>query len=140
MSTINYVRNDRLPALWVALTLPGIDANTPGDPIDVSDAGVTVRAHVTTKSTGVLKESLVGTKTTGKVTGYTGTGSRRRPTVSTDAPYDTAGKGGIVQFFPSATTFDTEGDYEAEYEITWGDGKKQTVYEKDTIKVRKDLA
>lgn len=139
MSTIQYVRGDTLPALWVALTLAPLSANLPGDPIDISAGGVTVRAHIVYKETGLLKQSIVGSKVTGRVIGFEGS-LRKRPVVSTDAPYDAIGKGGIVQFFPDITTFDVAGEFEVEYEITWLDGKKQTVFKRDSIVVRDDAA
>ena len=48
--------------------------------------------------------------------------------------------GGIVTFQPSATTFDTAGAYEVEYEIDWGSSIKQTIYATDPVLVREDFA
>lgn len=134
MSTINYVQNDQRPPLRVRLHNGKIaDGATP---IDVSYSGVTVRAHV--KFNGVLKESLVGQKMSGHLLSV----DRRTGIweIDTNAPYNVPGIGGIVVFPPSATTFDTPGTYEVEYEIDYGSGVTQTVFKTDIVNVREQFA
>lgn len=49
---------------------------------------------------------------------------------------------GQVAYVWGATDLDTEGEYEVEWEVTFGNGKKLTVpaADYDTITVRKDIA
>jgi len=132
MARIKFVRNDQRPGLRISL-------EKGSSPIDVSAGGTTVRAHVRLAGQSAIKATIDGTKSSGRRTGFdTDTGDW---IVSTASPWDVAGAGGIVIFFPDATVFDQAGEYQVEYEIDWGPiVGKQTVYETDTVLVRADFA
>jgi hypothetical protein len=127
---LRYVQGDSRPAIRVSLELAGA-------PIDVSAGGTTVRAYIRLVGQTTLKDTLVGTKSTGRLTAVdSDTGAW---TVDTTAPYNVAGVGGIVLFNPNPTTFNQAGQYEAEYEIDLGGGIKQTVNKVDRINVRAQI-
>ena len=127
MARLNYVQNDQRPALRISLEAGSL-------PIDVSAVGVSVNAYVRLAGQSALKATLAGVKSTGRRTAVNAdTGEW---TVSVAAPYNVAGVGGIVLFNPTAACFDTAGQYEIEYEIDWGAGVKQTIYQKDQVNVR----
>lgn len=131
MARIRFVRNDQRPALRVSLELGAA-------PIDVSGVGVSVRAYVRLKSESTVKATMVGIKSTGRRTAIDpDTGAW---TVDTSGGWATPGAGGIVIFQPSADVFDQAGAYEVEYEIDWGGGIKQTIFEIDQVQVRADFA
>lgn len=127
MSHVNYVQGDSFPVLKVSL-------ESAGAPIDVSAGGTTVRAYVRAKGATALKDTLNCVKSTGRLTAVDDTTGAW--TVDVTAPYNVAGVGGIVLFYPSATTFDAAGQYEVEYEIDYGGGVKWTVFVKDLVNVR----
>jgi BppU N-terminal domain len=60
-------------------------------------------------------------------------------TIDYTPPYDVAGVGGRIRVDWSSADLDTAGRYEAEIEITYGDGTKQTVYDKISITIRGDM-
>lgn len=130
MSTIRYVQGDQRPALRLRLQ------SADGSPIDISAFGIVVRAHV--RFDGQFKETILGSRVSGTVVSV----DRRTGAweVDTTPPYDLPGKGGIVVFMPTPTTFNQPGDYEVEYEIDWGSGVKQTVYQADRVNVREQFA
>lgn len=130
MAVLQYVQGDSRPAIRVSL-------EEAGAPIDVSSGSITVRAYIRSVGSTTLKDTLVGTKSTGLLTAVDAdTGAW---TVNASAPYDVAGVGGIVLFYPNPTTFDAAGQYEAEYEIDRGGGVKQTVNQVDRINVRAQI-
>lgn len=60
-------------------------------------------------------------------------------TVDYTPPYDVAGVGGRVRVDWGVSDLDTAGRYEAEIEINYADGTKQTVYDRISITIRKDF-
>lgn len=131
MAVIKYVQNDRNPLRHLLFRGASADA---GVPIDVSPVGVSVRANIAFD--GALKEAIVCAKSPGLYKGE----DRRTGlwVVDSTAPYDVAGKGGIVLVYPSATTFDQPGVYTVEYEII-ASGLSETVQEVDEVHVRKEI-
>ncbi len=101
-----------------------------GDPIDLSSAG---QIRFLMRKVG---ETAVKDMTCLKLSGLL----QDDDTVSYAPPYDAAGKGGRVQVVWAADALDAAGKYEAEIEITFGDGTKQTVYQRIPITVREQLA
>lgn len=130
MARLRYVAGDQRPPLRISL-------ENAGSPIDVSDGGATVRAYIREAGSTTLKDTLTGVKSTGLLTAVDDdTGEW---TVDTTAPYDVAGAGGIVLFYPDSGTFDTAGTYQVEYEIDWGSSVTQTIYQVDTVTVRAQI-
>lgn len=117
MSRIKLVQGDTGPIVYASLT----DADA-GTPIDLSEAGTSVRMRFRKEYSTTTLVTLVGTKLTGQVLAD---GS-----VNTDPPYDVAGKGGRVSFSWGLSDLDqSAGDYEGEIEVTFADGTIQSVYE-----------
>lgn len=122
---IKLVQGDTKPALILSLT----DENS-GEPIGVS--GSTTRMYFREAGTTTILATLTGTLLAGKVL--------EDGTVDTDAPYDTAGAGGRVQFNWGSTDLDQDpGNYEGEVEITFSDGTIQTVYDLLKFRIRQDF-
>ncbi len=130
MAVLQYVQGDSRPAIRVSL-------EEAGAAIDVSSGSITVRAYIRVVNSATVKDTLVGTKSTGRLTAVDDeTGAW---TVNVAAPFNVAGVGGIVLFNPSPSTFNLPGVYEAEYEIDYGGGVKQTVNRVDRINVRAQI-
>lgn len=130
MAVLRYVQGDSRPYIRVSLE----ESDTA---IDVSSGSITVRAYIRAVGSTTLKDTLVGAKSTGRVTAIDCDSGAW--TVNESAPFNVAGVGGIVLFSPSLTTFDTPGQYEIEYEIDRGGGIKQTVFEVQKINVRAQI-
>ena len=119
--TINLVVGDTLPEIVVTLrdsnkaasgaTLDSEDPTT-WDPIDLTDA--TVRLRIREVGSTTVKDTL---------------------TMTVKSP---ATGGEAVTNFP-AGTLDTAGVFEAEVEISYSDGAKQTVHDLLKLKVRDDF-
>jgi hypothetical protein len=125
---IKLVQGDTGPQLVLSLT----DERT-GLPIDLSDAGTSTRV--------LFRE--VGSDTTKAVMScypIAGFYDPESGTVQTSAPYDVAGRGGRVAMDWSATALDTEGEFEAEVETTFSDGRIQTAYAILKFTVREQFA
>lgn len=130
MSTekIKLVQGDTGPQLVLSL----MDQRT-GQPIDMSDPGTTVR---------VLFRALGSPTTKAVMSCYPIAGffDAESGTVVTDPPYDVAGRGGRVVMDWSADALDTVGDFEAEVETTFADGRIQTAYAILKFTVREQFA
>lgn len=122
---IKLVQGDTKPALVVSLT----DEAT-GEPIGLNTA--TVRLYFRAVGSSTVLATLVGTLLAGRV--------NTDGTVNSNAPYNTPGAGGRVQFSwgPNDLNQD-QGDYEGEIEITFADSTKQTVYDLLKFKLRQDF-
>jgi hypothetical protein len=122
---IKLVQGDTKPALILSLT----DENS-GEPIGIS--GSTTRMYFREAGTTTILATLTGTLLAGKVL--------EDGTIDTDAPYDTPGAGGRVQFNWGSTDLDQDpGNYEGEVEITFSDGTIQTVYDLLKFRIRQDF-
>lgn len=124
MSTIKIVRGDTRPTIIASLT----DKAT-GLPVDLT--GATVKMYLRQVGQTTLKDTLTGTLLLGK--------REDDGSIDTDPPYNIAGAGGRVQFQPGATTFNTAGRFEGEFEVTFSDGGISTTYDKQKFLVRDDL-
>ena len=111
---IKLVRNDTLPRLLV--TIHDVDTQLP---VDIS--GALVRMKIREPGSETLKSTLVGTL-------IASPGSQ------------VGGAGGQVAFDFSPEDLDTDGSYEAEYEVTFANGRIQTVYDVDRLTIRADFA
>lgn len=118
--TISLVRGDTAPPL--SMTLRDSNAAASGQTLDpdnpltwapINLTGATVLFKVRAIGSSVIKETLSG--------------------VVTDAP------NGKVSMVWEPTTLDTEGQFEVETEITFGDSTVQTVYDLVRLKVRADF-
>lgn len=110
---IKLVRNDTLPRLLV--TIHDVDTK---EPVDIS--GALVRMKIREPGSETLKTTLTGTL-------LASPGSQ------------VGGAGGQVAFDFSPADLDTEGSYEAEYEVTFANGRIQTVYAVDRLTIRADF-
>lgn len=129
---IDYVQGDSNPIKVLLFRGRSEDA---GQAIDVSDAGVTVRANISYK--GTFKQTIVCTKLPGK---YKGTDSRSGLwSVDTAAPFNVGGKGGIIAVYPSPTTFNEAGVYDMEIEIVWPT-YNETILKKYQVNARPQIA
>jgi hypothetical protein len=120
---IRLVEGDTRPRL--IFTLKDKD----GDVIDLSSATVLFKMRPLGQST--LKAEVACTKLSG-LTDEDGS-------VSYDPPYNASGVGGRIRVDWGANDLDTAGRYEAEIEITYNDGTKQTVYDKISVTIRGDM-
>lgn len=125
MAVIELVRNDTRPKVTIALK----DVNSSGDPVNL--VGATVRMFFRAKGSSTLKATLVGTLLTGRLLDD--------GTIDYTDPYDVAGYGGRCEFTWGATDLDTEGNYEAEFQVTFADSGKGTTYKKQSFKIRADF-
>lgn len=124
MDKIKLVQGDTLPALVVSV----VDKDT-GDPLDVSEATSLFKFRQVGSS--VVKDTI----TCGKLPGW------KNPDgdIITTAPYDTPGKGGRLIVYWNPTSLDTIGEFEGEVEVTFLNGKVQTIYEVIKFAVRPQL-
>ena len=99
-------------------------------PLDVSGSPVVkLRVRRAGKAGGVVE--VVCTKLPGlKAT---------NGSVNVDGEYATPGKGGLVEVKCPANTFPASGEYEAEVQVTYGDGTKLTDFRLINITVRNPL-
>ena len=107
---IKLVRNDTLPRLKVTI----FDYETQ-QPVDLH--GCLVKMKIREPGADALKATLVG--------------------VLLGSPE--SGVDGEVEFAFGPTDLDTDGSYEAEYEVTFPDGRIQTVYDVDKLTIRADF-
>ena len=100
-----------------------------GDPIDVSNA---VGLRFLMRKVG---ESTIKEMSCIKLSGLL----QDDDTVDYTPPYDAAGRGGRIQVVWNSDSLDTPGKYEAEIELTFQDGTKQTVYQKIPLTIREQF-
>jgi hypothetical protein len=123
MTRIRLVEGDTRPRLVFTLR------DTDGTPIDVSAAEV--RFKMRTIGSTTLKADVICANLSGLL--------QDDGTILYDPPYNVSGVGGRIRVDWSASDLDTAGRYEAEIEITYNDGTKQTVYDKIPVTIRSDL-
>lgn len=97
-----------------------------GLPISIQNA--VPRLKIRESGSDVVKEVLVGTTLPGRL--------NPDGSVTTTAPYDLSGAGGRMLFAWTPTALDTAGSFDAEVEITFDDGRIQTVYDVLKLKIR----
>ena len=107
---IKLVRNDTLPRLKV--TIYDVDTQVP-----VNLHGCLVKMKIRELGADALKTTLIGTLL----------GSPE------------SGIDGEVEFAFGPADLDTDGSYEAVYEVTFSDGRIQTVYDVDKLIIRADF-
>lgn len=111
------------------------DSTDPPTGLDVSNPSDSVRMYVRSKGNpdaAVL--TIVGLKVPGFEDPDTGL-------IDETAPYDVDGAGGRLSFpWPAGSTNQFVGKYEAEFEITFADGTKQTIYDKQIFRFRAQVA
>lgn len=131
MAKHKLVQHDTRPQIEYSLT----DEVT-NTPIDLSDPATVIRCYLKAASATTLKETLILAKLTGRVTAIDpATGAQR---ISYAAPYDVPGKGGRCALQWSNTSLDTTGDFTGEIEVTFADGGRQTVLQREQFNVRAD--
>ena len=106
---IKLVQNDTKPVVQVTLT----DTVT-GLPIDLSNPSDTVKLYFKALGQDELKTTITGNKPNG-------------------------GSDGVISFPWATGDLDTAGEFEGEIEITYADGKIQTMYDKLRFSVRADI-
>lgn len=127
------VQNDQMPEVWLSLT-----DDITGDPIDVSDIGTGVYAHLKQVGAKVVKASLLCDKLPGVVIAVDDdTGAQ---TISVAPPYDTPGRGGRVAIIWDEDTLDTVGTFQCEISVVFADGKPMTWYDVLQFSVREEFA
>lgn len=127
------VSGDQMPEVWLSLT-----DNITNDPIDVSDVGTAVYAHIREVGQTALVDILVCDKMAGVVIRVDEeTGAQ---TISTDPPYDIPGRGGRVAIIWDEHTLDYAGTYQAEISVVFPDDKSMTWYDLLQFLVRKQFA
>lgn len=120
---IKLVAGDTRPQLKFTIT-----DDVTGLPIDVSEAGATVKLKFRQIGAAVLKDTMECGKMAGLV--------REDGSIDYTGPYAIPGAGGRAYMDWSATALDTPGEFEGEIEITFADGGVQTVFETLKFKVR----
>lgn len=127
-SNLEFVAGDTGPATYMRLSDPATEL-----PIDLSDAGASALLRIAkVGATSVVTVS--GTKLIGRV--------REDGTIDEAAPYDQAGKGGLVRFDytgPNAVAIAQAGEFEAEVRITLPTGAVQTFYPILSFPIREPL-
>lgn len=113
---IRLVQGDTAPDLVLSLT----DERT-GRPVDVSGSGTSVR---------VLFREVGGDSIKATMPAYPIAGYQDPETQEIDfrPPYDVPGRGGRVVMQWDADALDTAGEFEAEVETTFPDGRIQTAF------------
>jgi hypothetical protein len=105
-------------------------------PLDLSDPATTIRCFLKKVNAAGLKETLLLAKLAGRVTSVDeDTGVQR---ISYAPPYDVPGAGGRCALQWSNTSLDEVGDFTGEIEVTFPDGGRQTVYEREQFQIRAD--
>lgn len=125
-TSIKLVQGDTRPFIRVCV----MDSQT-GLAIDLS--GCTVKMYFRGAEATSLQATLVGLLLPGK----------RLPdgAVSTEAPFDVPGSGGLTLFtFASGDLDCEEGGYMGEVEVTYRDGTKHTIYDTLPFLLREDFA
>jgi hypothetical protein len=127
------VQNDQMPEVWLSLT-----DNITGDPIDVSDSGAGVYAHLREVGSTVLKASLLCDKLAGVVIAIDDeTGAQ---TISVAPPYNIPGRGGRVAIFWNPDTLDKAGTFQAEISVVYSGDQAMTWYDVLQFTVREQFA
>ncbi len=113
---IRLVQGDTAPNLILSLT----DERT-GLPIDVSDAGTSVRVLFREVGSDEVKATLSAYP----IAGYQNPETQE---IEFSPPYTVPGRGGRVVMQWSPTALDTAGEFEAEVETQLPDGRVQTAF------------
>lgn len=122
---IKLVQGDTRPQIRFSLT-----DDTTGQVIDITGSTVYMKFRA------VGSDTILFTRTGTLIPGII----LEDGSVSTAAPYNIAGSGGLVVFTFAAGNLDIEpGPYEAELEVVFGDGGVQTVYQLQKFIVRADF-
>lgn len=122
---IKLVRGDTRPQVKVV-----VKSEKTGQPVDIS--GSTVRMLFRAVGSQVLQATVPGVL----LNGLELDGGE----IDTTSPYDVNGAGGRCVFLWRAGDLDCEpGEYEAEVEVTFSDGGKQTVYDLLKFKLREEF-
>lgn len=103
-----------------------------GNPLDVSNASDVVRLKLREIGSTTVKDTIVCNKLPGFL-------SDDGVTVDSTAPYDTPGKGGRIEVPWTSLATDTAGEFEGEVEITFGDGRVQTLPRRVPITVLEQM-
>jgi hypothetical protein len=91
-----------------------------GRPLDISGTSDVVRFKLRALNATAIKATIVCNKLVGRLTDD-------GETIETTAPYDTPGRGGRVEIPWTVEATSAAGEYEGEVEITFGDGRVQTL-------------
>ena len=127
------VQNDQMPDVWLSLT-----DDITKDPIDLSDVGTSVHAHVKLVGDKTIKADLVCDKLPGVVIAVDeDTGAQ---TISMVPPYDTPGRGGRCAIVWEQDTLDVAGTYQVEISVQFVDGRTMTWYDLLQFLVREEFA
>lgn len=121
---IRLVEGDTRPRLVFTLR------DTNGDPIDLT--GCTVLFKMRPLGSLDLKATVSCVLLSGLL-------EDDGETIDYTAPYNVAGPGGRIRVDWGTNDLDTSGRYEAEIEVTYPDGSKQTVYDKISVTIREDM-
>jgi hypothetical protein len=108
------VQGDTAPSLQLVITDKATAA-----PVDLSGSTVLVKFRA------VGSEVVKATMSCDLLTGYV----EEDGTIITAPPYDIAGAGGRLQMNWTADALDTPGEFEAEVEATFSNGRIQTAYD-----------
>lgn len=125
-SKIKLVKDDTGPQIVFSLK----DAFT-DEPIDLSNIGTSLTFFFRAVGSTTLKDTITMSKLTGL--------QNDDGSITTTAPYDTAGRGGRCAVPWNATSLDTVGEFEGEIQITFNDGTVQTVYDIQKFSIRADF-
>lgn len=127
------VSGDQMPDIWLSLT-----DDITKDPIDLSDVGTAVHAHVREVGSKTIKADLVCDKLPGVVIYIDeDTGAQ---TISTVPPYDTPGRGGRCAIVWEPDTLDKAGTYQVEISVKFSDDRSMTWYDVLQLLVREEFA
>lgn len=127
---LKLVQNDTRPKIVASLK-----DETTGSPINLSDGATTIKVYFRAVGSTTLKATIDAYKLTGlEIENPDGS-----ITIDNDPPYDTAGVGGRMYWNWPADALDTPGEYESEIEISFADGTRQTVYEKQKYSIRPQI-
>ena len=125
-SKIKLVKDDTGPQIVFSLK----DAFTE-EPIDLSNVGTTLTFFFRAVGSTTLKDTITMARLTGL--------QNDDGSITSTAPYDTAGRGGRCSVPWNATSLDTVGEFEGEIQITFNDGTVQTVYDIQKFSIRADF-
>jgi len=103
-----------------------------GDPVDFSEDGTSALVNFREAGSDTIKVTMLCFKLNGRTDPETGE-------VSFDAPYDVLGRGGRLAMDWSVDALDTAGEFEAELEITFEDGGRQTCYDIAKFSIREEF-
>lgn len=127
------VQNDQMPDVWLSLT-----DDITKDPIDLSDPGTVVHAHVKEVGQKTIKATLICDKLPGVVISINeDTGAQ---TISQVPPYDTLGRGGRCAIVWEDDTLDKAGVFQVEISVQFSDMRNMTWYDLLQFNVREEFA